>query len=298
MNSNENIIKKKVHRRSLLNRYFTDEIKMELLKITFLTEFNNNEKSELARKVLNKYNIPYNSLGNGTNRLGVQIDGYAVKIALDADGMIDNRRETLYSSKLQPYVIKVYEAYQNGLIMVCEYVRPFGMDDLSMYKGRVQSILKEISETFFIGDVGLTPKNYANWGFRLSNNEVVCLDFAYIYSVSYNLFRCPKCKDRLLKYDNNFVKLSCPICGREYEFGDIRRRISSAKQEEEIGNILRLSYVIKGGKTEEVFDEVPEFEFGYVKKKKNKKSDKKLEEKRILKEAKEAKKRYREMWDL
>ena len=35
--------------------------------------------------------------------LVLQIEGYAVKIALDEAGMIDNKREMLYTKDLQPY---------------------------------------------------------------------------------------------------------------------------------------------------------------------------------------------------
>ena len=48
----------------------------------------------------------------------------------------------------------------------------------------------------------------------------------------------------LLKYDDNFVKLICPVCGKSYDFADVRRRISKKDQEKEIGNILDYSYKV------------------------------------------------------
>lgn len=78
---------RKVRKRSLINTYFTEEIRIELLKITMISAADNNEKGAMIKELLTKHNIPYNSLGSGTNRMAVQIDGYAVKFALDTDGI-------------------------------------------------------------------------------------------------------------------------------------------------------------------------------------------------------------------
>ena len=60
-------------------------------------DISNNEKNAFVKTLLTDYNIPFSGLGPGTNRMAVLIDGYAVKIALDKDGMIDNKREFLYT---------------------------------------------------------------------------------------------------------------------------------------------------------------------------------------------------------
>ena len=230
-------------KRSLIKKYFSEDTYIELLKITKIASISNNEKNILIKDLLRKKDIPFSSLGPGTNRMAVNIDGYAVKFALDSDGMIDNRREFKYTKKLQPYVIKVYECTQNGLIAVTEFVELFTIDDFHMEKETLRKILQEVSGSYLIGDVGINSKNYVNWG-RRDDGQIVMLDFAYIYSVSFKSFRC-SCDDMaLLKYDDNFVKLICPVCGKSYDFADVRRRISKKDQEKEIGNILDYSYKV------------------------------------------------------
>lgn len=248
---------KTTKKRSLIMQYFTKDVYLELMKITMMSDIDNNEKNAYIKNLLKSNNIPFNGLGSGTNRMAVQIDGYAVKIALDKDGMIDNRREMLYTRQLQPYVVKVYECVPNGLIAVTEYVEIFTLNEFHIHQDEMRDILSVIAEQFLIGDVGITGKNYVNWGTR--NDGTICiLDFAYIYSVRYNVFNCSCDDDALLKYDKNFVNLICPLCGKKYTFGEIRRKITRAQQENEIGDIRRLSYNIKAA--EETVPLNPKFE--------------------------------------
>lgn len=238
-------------------QYFTKDIYLELMKITMMSDIDNNEKNQYIKELLRSNNIPFNALGSGTNRMAVQIDGYAVKIALDKDGMIDNRREMLYTRQLQPYVVKVYESTPNGLIAVTEFVEIFTLNELHQHSDEMMEILSIISEQFLIGDVGITGKNYVNWGTR--NDGTICiLDFAYIYSVRYNIFSCGCDDSSILRYDSKFVNLICPLCGRKYTFGEVRRKITKKQQEEEIGDIRRLGYKLTSA--EEVLELVPEYE--------------------------------------
>ena len=64
-------------KRSLINRYFTKEVYLELLKITMMGDISNNEKNAFVKTLLTEYNIPFSGLGPGTNRMAVLIDGYA-----------------------------------------------------------------------------------------------------------------------------------------------------------------------------------------------------------------------------
>ena len=74
-------------KRSLINQYFSIDTLIEIEKVTMLSDFNNNEKGMLIKEIMKKENIPYQPLGNGTNRMGFLLDGYAVKVALDKDGI-------------------------------------------------------------------------------------------------------------------------------------------------------------------------------------------------------------------
>ena len=265
-------------KRSLILKYFTKDIYIELMRITMIADADNNEKGAMIKELLRKNNIPFNGLGSGTNRMAVQIDGYAVKIALDKDGMIDNCREVLYSKQLQPYVVKVYECIPNGLVAVTEFVEIFTLAEFHEYQEEMAEILQNISTQFLIGDCGITGKNYVNWGIR--NDGTICiLDFAYIYSVRYNIFSCSCSDDALLKYDKNFVNLICPLCGRKYTFGEIRRKITKKQQEQEIGDIRRLGYNLTS--PEQLVEYNPEFE---VKRNKDKKKKELSEVDKLIKE--------------
>lgn len=258
-------VSKTTKKRSLILQYFPMDLYVDITKVTMMTDADNNEKGIFIKELLAKYNVPYTSLGSGTNRIAVLIEGYAVKIALDKDGMIDNRREMLYSKNLQPYVVKVYECVPTGLIAVTEYVSIFTLDDFHMYQNTMRNILGEISNQFLIGDVGVTGKNYVNWGIR-DDGTICILDFAYIYAVQYKLFVCSCSDDALLKYDNDYVNMRCPRCGRKYTFGEIRKKVTKAKQEMEIGDIRRLGYNLT--QSEQLVPVNKEFEPHIEKKKK------------------------------
>lgn len=276
--------------RSILLQYISKELYMELYKLVELDVDNNTKGFEL-KNLLRKYNVPFTSLGSGTNRFGILIDGYAVKFALDSDGMIDNRREMLYSKDLYPYVVKVYEAFPNGLAAVTEYVEIFNIDSFYKYEDKMKEILAEISNNYLVGDVGVTGKNYVNWGLRHNgvDDDICILDFAYIYNVKFNVFKC-SC-GHFLQYDENYVGFECPECGKKYTFGEIRRKVSRKDQEKEIGDIRRLGYILhSASETKEIN---PNFTIDPSKKKKKKISD----TDRYIKEYKQRKKLQEESDD-
>lgn len=258
--------------RSILLQYISEELYMELYKLVELDVDNNTKGFEL-KNLLTKYigKDKFTSLGSGTNRFGILIDGYAVKFALDGDGMIDNRREFLYSKDLYPYVVKVYEAFPNGLVAVTEYVEIFNIDSFYRYESRMKEILSEIANNYLVGDVGVTGKNYVNWGIRHSGveDDICILDFAYIYNVKFNISKCA-C-GAFLQYDDKFVNFECPSCGKKYTFGEVRRKISRKEQEKEIGDIRRLGYVLKAA--EETKEINPNFTSDPSKKKKKELSE-------------------------
>lgn len=258
----------KTIKRSLIRKYFNEEIFLKIRSICMISNADNNIKGNMVKDLLSEYNIPFEHLGQGTNRLGVQIDGYAVKIALDADGQIDNQREMLYAKQLQPYVVKVYECTNGGDIAVFEYVEIFTKMDLydSDYVSQMEHILEDITSNFLVGDAGITEKNYVNWGKRF-DGSICILDFAYIYDVKYNLFSCPKCgPETVLRYDKKFVDLVCPCCGEKYTFGKIRRKITREEQRNEIGDIRRVGYCMT--LAEQEFDMISDFEPSMKKKQK------------------------------
>lgn len=278
---------------SLIHKYFDKDLIVEITRATMMHDADNNAKSKIIKGLLTEAGIPYTSLGTGTNRMAVQIEGYAVKFALDSDGMIDSRREFLYTKDLQPYVIKVYECMPNGLIAVTEYVTPFTLDDFGIYEKQMREILEDVSTNFLIGDVGISRKNYGNWGIRNDGSNTICmLDFAYIYKVEFNIFTCNCDNTSLLHYDDNYNRLVCPTCGRVYTFGEIRKKVTKQKQEEEIGDIRRLGYRLT--QPVEYVEPVEEFE-PKVKSEKKKKKINPVKEK--IKEFQRKEKEDKEYYD-
>ena len=242
--NNSNILypEKKLYR-SLLLEEFTPERCFELEKLSRSFSISNNKKVDIVRQKLDEWGIEYASLGPGTNRYAFMKDGYVIKVALDKDGKIDNKREFIYSLPLQPYVIKCYETFADGLLAVFEYVEIFTIDDYWKSQERMREMLSDIAQNFLIGDVGISSTNYVNWGFR-DDGSLVILDYAYIYSVAFKKFTCNCSPHSVLHYDKDFNNLICPICGKKYDFKTIRKKISREDQDAEIGDLTEKGYVI------------------------------------------------------
>lgn len=245
--------------RSILLEIFTPEQCLEIEKLSRTFSISNNKKVELLKEKLDSWNIEYSPLGPGTNRYAFMRDGYVVKVALDKDGKIDNKREFIYSLPLQPYVIKCYECCIDGLFAVFEYVEIFTIDDFWKNQDTMRTMLEDIAKNFLIGDVGISSANYVNWGFR-DNGDLVILDYAYIYSVAFKKFTCTCSSASVLYYDKDFNNLICPVCGRKYPFKDIRKKISRKDQDEEIGDLREKGYVLS--EPEEILKFNPKFVYG------------------------------------
>lgn len=275
--------------RSIIKKYFTPEILVDLYLVTLRSDISNNGKVDEIYNILRRENIPFNQLGAGTNRCAVQIDGYAVKIALDRDGQIDNKREFLYTKALQPYVIRVYECSLDGMIMVCEYVQIFTERDFFENQTEMREILKIISEQYMIGDMGISGKNYINWGYKL-DHSICILDFAYIYTIKYTQFTCT-CGNgqNILMYDRDYNDLICPVCNKKWAFKTLRKRITKKDQENEIGDIRKIGYVVNKPVNEVIAN--PAFDPVIVEPK-NEEEEERKRNKEIRKKLKEMEKTY------
>ena len=229
--------------KSLLMEFIPYELYSDLNTVVDM-HVDNSVKEIGIKYLLTKYNIPYTSLGSGTNRLGILIGGYAFKFAYDKAGCIDNRREFKYSKLLYPYAIKVYECFPNGLISVSEYIEVFTEEDFWTYREPMKNILTELSSKYLIGDVGIIKKNLTNWGVRHSEygDQICILDFAYIYDTSFGTFVCSCDNITMLEYDKTFSKFICPRCSKVHTFEDLRSRITRKLESDEIGDIRDLSY--------------------------------------------------------
>lgn len=244
MGPNHPIVRSKsIH--SMIARYLSLEARIEIEMLAKRHDMNNNAKHEDLLKILDKY-VPdeYNRLGSGTNRYAVRLGGYVFKFATDNDGKIDNFKEFKMADRLYPYVANTYEVSENGTILVAEYVQPFtALSEMLQYSGAIRRILKKISSQYLIGDVGISSKNYANWGTRVGTDDPVCLDFAYVYRVNSGLFVCRKCREKaMLRPTDDYVRLICPACNETTEFIEIREMIGNDVHNHEIGDLSEESY--------------------------------------------------------
>lgn len=231
-------------KRSFIRKRISRELYRKLSHIPMM-RIDNNAKGYYLKKLLAEYKVPFTSLGSGTNRYGILIDGYAWKFALDDAGRIDNMREFKFGGKLYPDCIKAYEVDYYGLIEVTEYVEVMDINTFYEYKNEMREILERISSAFLIGDIGLIGKNHKNWGLRHTADgvEVCMLDYAYIYDIKSSVFQC-SCRRGTIHYTEDFSSFMCPVCRRRFMFGEIHQKLTPDIQKREIGDLRELGYVL------------------------------------------------------
>ena len=245
--------------RSLLHEYFPEELRFQIELLSKRRDITNKEKQDELFKLLREFEIENISpLGSGTNRYAFKMNGFAIKVATDHDGKIDNMKEFKMAKRLFPYVTKTYEISQNGTLLVAEYIQPFASyGEMLQYADKIREILTKLSNVYLIGDVGVTSKNYANWGIRIGSDEPVCLDFAYVYDVKSELFICSACKNNSMIIPNkDFTELICPApnCGHKYKFEDIRRKLGNDIHNHEIGDLSDEGYLLYESNVETTLD--------------------------------------------
>lgn len=254
--------------RSRILQYFPNKLMNEISKIVYSNRFNDvNDKAHIILELIESYDIDFSELGTGTNRTAIFIDGYCFKIALDKYGVRDNDQEFTLSKELQPYVIKVYET--NSIILVCEYVTLITKEEFIECKEKINMILEDLSNEYLLGDMGTINKNFCNWGRREERNELVCLDFAYIYRIIGEEMLCSNC-NTMLRYTADYDRLVCPSCRRKYDFMDIRRKISQKMENMELESDKERAYHISSevekvfvSKLDEEDDEIPVEKYTY-----------------------------------
>ena len=235
--------------RSLIQEKFPMELRVKIELLSKRRDITNKEKQDELFKLLREYEIEnIVPLGPGTNRYAFKLNGFVIKVATDHDGKIDNLKEFKMAKRLYPYVTKTYEVSENGTLLVAEYIQPFSSyGEMLNYADKIREILTKLSSVYLIGDVGITSKNFANWGLRIGGTEPVCLDFAYVYEVSSELFICKHCKSgSMLVPNKDFTELVCPQpgCGKKYLFEDIRSKIGNDIHRHEIGDLTEEGYLL------------------------------------------------------
>lgn len=176
-------------------------------------------------EILKEYDVPFTEVGTGTNRFIIKYDGYAVKIALDREGIADNKQEWVMAEMLAPDAAMAHEISKGGHLLVATYAPAFtSYTEMQGYGIQIKNILERWGSRFLLGDVGYNKVNYANWG--LLGGKPVCIDYAYIFPASMDLFKC-NCGCKRMKFvDDTCSEYKCVECGREYQDRELRCKIS------------------------------------------------------------------------
>lgn len=225
------------------------ELKCEIGEIPLQKGMRATSRKEKAVELLKKYNIDFVEIGTGTNRFIIKYDGYAVKIALDKEGIADNKQEFAICEALMPDVAYAHEISNGGHLLVASYCPAFtSHNEMWAHNAEIRRILNKWSSRYLLGDVGLTTYNYANWGLS-PEGKAVCIDYAYIFPASLDLFKCI-CGNKSMSIDGNFAEYKCTKCGHRYQDRELRAKIS---QEER----LRLFSSVSGIKMMSEFEQHP-----------------------------------------
>lgn len=214
--------------RSRLNQ-LPYELKVQLGEVSYQKQMFATQRKELAMTLLRDYGIEFTELGTGTNRFIVKYDGFALKIALDQEGVADNKQEWVMSSLLAPHVARAHEISNGGHLLVATYAPAFtSFSEMRFYENTIRSILKKWASRYLLGDVGITSVNFANWG--LLNGNPVCIDYAYIFPVSMEIFECV-CGNKDMKFTGeDFTTYQCTKCATTYTDRELRTRISNEER--------------------------------------------------------------------
>ena len=219
-----------------------------------LTLFSHDTREQI-KKIINNYRQPnlnaraqqikdllgpeFPELGTGTNRITFLKDGYAIKVALDSRGIIDNMSEYKRAPEAPQYLAKVYET--NGYILIAEYVTLLDQTEFENNKNELKTILDNLSSRYIMDDLGLTAKNYCNWGYR-DNGTIVSLDYAYMYPIKGNeaALRC-NCGS-LIVPNKTYTGYECTNskCGLKYSTMEIKAKVRMDLTAEEDREIIEI----------------------------------------------------------
>lgn len=208
---------------SKIKQMFPGELLRYIAAICDTRRIDSNRKKMISLgNLLYSNGIDFEILGGATNRIALQIDGYAVKFAMDEQGYKDNWVEYALSPELQPYVTKSYET--NGYVLIAECVEVMTEESFILHKNEILKILDRLCNDYLLGDVGYIKKNMTNWGLR--GGAPVILDYAYCHRATEGLFTCSQCGS-ILTYDSVYDIIMCTNkvggCKARYTYNDRKR---------------------------------------------------------------------------
>lgn len=206
----------------LLTEFSRDTLAKLYLLANDDTVVDNNERADYIADLIEP--MGFVELGRGTNRVSFRKDGYVFKIALDRRGFIDNMSEYFRSIEYPQYLAKVYEC--NRTIIVMEYVNLMAEDEFDDNKDNIKKILDNLSISYVMDDLGLTKKNYCNWGYR-HGGGIVALDYAYLYPIKGNesVMVCSCGGDIVPNSSYTGYKCSNSKCGLTYTASELHNHM-------------------------------------------------------------------------
>jgi len=231
--------------RSRLNQLPLD-LKVEIGEIAYQKGMRPTSRRDKIIELFDKYNVKVKNVGTGTNRHIVKYDQYVIKIALDKEGIADNKQEWVMSGHLAPDVAEALEISSGGHLLVSEYCPAFStFFEMSTHRPEIEKILTKWSSKYLIGDIGIVGKNYANWGINTSGKPV-CIDYAYVFPVGLNIFTCT-CGKCSMTMDSTFSKYKCIFCKTEYNDAELRMSISQNERIRMFSNVsgIRMTEAIE-----------------------------------------------------
>ena len=214
------------------------ELRDELGEVSMQKGMLPTSRRDKINELFTQYGIEFSSNGTGTNRHIIKYDGFVIKIALDKEGIADNKQEWVMSDQLSPHVAQAFEISKGGHLLVAEYAPAFSSySEMMLRRDSISQILSNWCTKFLIGDIGLVDKNYANWGVN-SQGKPVCIDYAYVFPVSMDLFRCV-CGCKTMVMNSSFSEYHCQECPMVYPDSSLRSTITQQER-------LRLFNSIEG----------------------------------------------------
>ena len=247
--------------RSRLNA-LPENLKVDIAAVVHQWGMSASHRRDAILEAFNDYKTPVQELGTGTNRLAVKYSNFALKIALDDEGIDDNRQEWVMSDRLKPGAAEAFEIscgivknndntfeITGGHLLVADYVPALtSYGEMMLHQNEILAILSRWSKTCLLGDVGLTKKNFANWGMK--GNVIKCIDYAYVYPVDMSLFTC-KCGSLNLEPERGkFTDYICKDCKTKYSASELRGRITNERRHEMFSHVIGLKMM----KEYETFD--------------------------------------------
>ena len=214
------------------------EVREGLAEVSYQIGMTPTARRQRCIEVLNKWDVPFKDIGTGTNRFIIRHSGYAVKIALDREGVADNKQEWVMSPTLAPNVAPAHEITKGGHLLVASYAPAFtSYSEFIMYRPQISDILEKWGGRFLLGDVGITSINYANWG--ILNAKPVCIDYAYIFPADMNVFTCVCGCNHMTFTDTTFTEYQCgnPKCKMRYTDRQLRDKISQDERMKLFSNV-------------------------------------------------------------